>query len=107
MPRRLKRGGRYTPIQQGSKLVTRSTRWGNPHRIREHGGEHSRRQAAERYAADLAAGRLRVSVEDVRRELAGFDLVCECEPEDICHADHLLRVANSPPGATVPAWSAT
>jgi len=106
MPRRLKRGGRYARIPPGSKLVTRSTRWGNPYRLRQHGGQFSRREAVAHFAADLAAGRLRVSVEDVRRELAGFDLVCECDRDEPCHADHLLRVANSPPGATVPAWSA-
>jgi hypothetical protein len=40
------------------------------------------------------AGRLVVTVDDVRRELAGRDLCCWCAPELACHADVLLEVAN-------------
>ncbi|MBR7191699.1 DUF4326 domain-containing protein [Gordonia sp. SCSIO 19800] len=34
------------------------------------------------------------SVERIRSELAGRDLVCWCEPEIACHADVLLELAN-------------
>jgi hypothetical protein len=40
------------------------------------------------------AGRLRVTVEDVRRELRGRDLYCFCKPGEPCHADVLIEVAN-------------
>lgn len=39
------------------------------------------------------------SVDRIRTELAGHDLVCWCEPEIACHADVLLELAN-PGGAS-------
>lgn len=36
----------------------------------------------------------KVTVEDIRRELAGKDLACWCSPFDPCHADVLLAIAN-------------
>ena len=38
---------------------------------------------------------LDVTVGDIRRELAGHDLVCWCRPDQPCHADVLLELANS------------
>ena len=32
--------------------------------------------------------------EAARRELAGKDLACWCDPDELCHADVLLEVAN-------------
>ena len=32
--------------------------------------------------------------EAARRELAGNDLACWCDPDELCHADVLLEVAN-------------
>ncbi|MEU8516367.1 DUF4326 domain-containing protein [Kitasatospora sp. NPDC048722] len=40
--------------------------------------------------------RPRLTVEDVRRELAGRDLMCWCPPTVECHADVLLAIANGP-----------
>lgn len=37
-----------------------------------------------------------ITVDDVRRELAGKDLACWCKLSDPCHADVLLEVANQP-----------
>ena len=37
---------------------------------------------------------LTATVDDIRRELAGKDLVCWCNPFDPCHADTLLDLAN-------------
>jgi len=44
---------------------------------------------------------LPVTVDDVRRELAGRDLACWCPPAEACHADVLLAIANDleAPGA--------
>ncbi|HST84640.1 MAG TPA: DUF4326 domain-containing protein [Kineosporiaceae bacterium] len=36
----------------------------------------------------------KVTVEDIRRELAGKDLACWCDPDVACHADVLLELAN-------------
>ena len=44
--------------------------------------------------SSLPSGRfLRVTADDARRELAGFDLACWCAPASPCHADVLLEVA--------------
>lgn len=45
---------------------------------------------------------VRVTVDDVRRELAGRDLACWCKPTDPCHADVLLSIANTNPNEEVP-----
>ena len=42
----------------------------------------------------LVAGELGFGVDDVRRELAGLDLACWCAPDEPCHADVLLTLAN-------------
>jgi hypothetical protein len=90
MPRRLQRtrrkGARLPP---DAVVVTRPTRWGNPHPL-----ALGRREAVDRYRADLLAGRLPVTVDDVRRELRGRDLACYCPLDEPCHADVLLEVAN-------------
>lgn len=37
---------------------------------------------------------LKVTVDDIRAELAGKDLACWCKPWDPCHADVLIELAN-------------
>jgi hypothetical protein len=70
-------------------VVTRPTKWGNPHPL-----TLGRPEAVRRYREDLLGGRLGVTVEDVRRELHGRDLACYCPLAEPCHADVLLAVAN-------------
>ena len=53
-----------------------------------------RAEAVRRYREDLLAGRLAVTVEDVRLELRGRDLACYCPLTEPCHADVLLDIAN-------------
>ncbi|HXY92178.1 MAG TPA: DUF4326 domain-containing protein, partial [Acidimicrobiia bacterium] len=65
--------------------MTRPTKWGNPHR-----SALGRAEAVRRYREDLLAGRLRVTVDDVKRELRGRDLACYCPLGEPCHADVLL-----------------
>lgn len=72
--------------------VARPSKWGNPHRA----ANGNTVAAVARYRADLVAGRLRFSVEDARRELAGKDLACWCWRDWTCHADVLLELANAP-----------
>lgn len=50
------------------------------------------------WAKDAKGLRVReyVTVDDVRRELAGRDLVCWCPLDEPCHADVLLELANAP-----------
>lgn len=90
-PQRLKRSrakGWRKP--DGAVIVDRTSRWGNPYRV---GAE-----AADNFDA-VAKFRRHLNthpdlVVDIRRELAGRDLVCACEPNEPCHADVLLEVAN-------------
>ena len=91
VPRRLqrsRRAGARLPV--GTVVVTRPTRWGNPH-----GLDLGREEAVRRYRDDLLAGRLLVTVEDVRRELRGRDLACYCPLDEPCHADVLIAIADS------------
>ena len=69
--------------------MTRPTKWGNPHSL-----QLGRAEAVRRYRDDLLAGRLAVSVEDVKLELRGRDLACYCPLGEPCHADVLLAIAN-------------
>lgn len=70
-------------------VVTRPTRWGNPHPL-----SLGRPEAVHRYEQDLLAGRLPFTVDDVRRDLRGKDLACYCPLDQPCHVDVLLEIAN-------------
>jgi uncharacterized protein DUF4326 len=72
----------------GAVVVSRPSRWGNPYTIAEYGRE----QAVALYYQRLAEHPELVEV--VRRELARKDLACWCDPDELCHADVLLEVAN-------------
>jgi hypothetical protein len=86
------RGSRLTsPNGLPVACVTRGTRWGNPYRPIMWSA--SAQQCVDAYRRDLEAGRLIVTVEDVKRELRGKNLACWCK-EGPCHADVLLEVAN-------------
>jgi Domain of unknown function (DUF4326) len=70
-------------------VVSRPTKWGNPHPL-----SLGREEAVRRYREDLLAGRLRVDVNDARHELRGRNLACYCAPDVPCHADVLIEIAN-------------
>jgi hypothetical protein len=111
-PRRLswKRGSRE-PYPAGAKLVTRTTRYGNPFRIIEHGGPYTRQESLRLYRLWLQGDPQTVAqahaekwpthwphgaelVELIRANLAGRDLVCTgCREDEDCHGDLVLRVA--------------
>lgn len=103
---------------EGGVVCTRASRYGNPHKLADvvlellrampeserpkYGSiQHelllsdATRTAIERFRDDLYAGKLRVTVEDVKRDLRGKDLGCFCNTDDWCHVDVLLTVANS------------
>jgi hypothetical protein len=81
-------------MPEGAVYVGRPTRWGNPFAIGAPHPRHrrpmTRDEAIELYAANIddefAAA--------VRDELRGKDLVCWCAPDERCHADVLLQLAN-------------
>lgn len=107
---------------EGAIVVARPTKWGNPIRWDEYrkypspywpgSGEpldaedmrripdaERRRWAVVDFEAALLheIGQLPgyPSIEEIRAELAGRDLCCWCPESDPCHADTLLRIANS------------
>lgn len=107
---------------EGGVVCTRASRWGNPHKVADvflemlraipeserpkyrsidHGNLllEATRAAINRFSADLYAGKLRVTVDDVRRELRGKSLGCFCALPaegqlDLCHAAILLEISN-------------
>lgn len=79
-------------LPPGARSVAFPTKWANPHRPTRRGPE-SNAAAVAAYRADLAAGRLPFTVEDVRAELRGVSLACWCPPGLPCHADVLLELA--------------
>jgi hypothetical protein len=90
MPQRYQRSRRKgARLPPGTIVVTRPTKWGNPHPL-----ALGREEAVRRYREDLLAGRLVITVGDVVRELEGRDLACYCPHDQPCHADVLLEVAN-------------
>lgn len=102
MPERIQlrrtKGWRLPP---NTVVVSRPSRYGNPHRIGycpECGAEHTREEAVAEFRAEIAEADI---LGRVRRELAGKNLACWCplpkpgEP-DICHAAVLLEIANQP-----------
>ena len=90
MPQRFQRSRRKgARLPAGVVVVTRPTKWGNPHPL-----ELGRLEAVRRYHEDLLAGRLAVTTEDAKQELRGLDLACYCPLDEPCHADVLLAVAN-------------
>jgi hypothetical protein len=90
MPVRLQRSRRRgARLPADAVVVTRPTKWGNPHPL-----TIGRAEAVRCYREDLLAGRLEVTAADVRRELRGRDLACYCPLDGPCHADVLLELAN-------------
>lgn len=97
---------------EGSKLVTRPYRWGNPHPVdtpcpvrRCLHAVHTLDECIAEFERDLAAGRHRrhvkgkptgpvLGVPDLIAELAGWDVVCACPLDQQCHGDVILRYAN-------------
>jgi hypothetical protein len=102
MPQRLqlsRRAGYRKPA--GAIVVSRPGRFGNPFTVEDFGSAEAAVEAFERHLRirrELPTGRVDVvrypSDDDIRRDLAGRDLLCWCPPERPCHADVLLELAN-------------
>lgn len=86
-------------LPESAVKVDRTTRWGNPWRVDEHG----QRQAVARFRLHLAVRRNPPvgwsdligypSDEEIRTHLAGKSLACWCPEGEPCHADVLMAVA--------------
>lgn len=69
-------------------LVDRTTPFGNPYGIDEHG---TRNEVIALFEAHVRSDP--VLTARIKRELRGRNLLCHCKPKP-CHADVLLRIAN-------------
>jgi hypothetical protein len=74
-------------------VVSRPSRWGNPHKLRG----HNREDAIARYEAGLKK-QFGDMLGKALQPLRGKNLACWCPLDKPCHADVLLRLAN---GTTV------
>lgn len=97
MPKRIqlsRRKGWRKP--EGAIVVARPSRWGNPVFFSD--GRKltadDRRYLVDAYRVWLFHHTDAPALEEVRAELAGHDLACWCGPDDPCHADVLLEMAN-------------
>jgi|GEM_PF-1351156 len=109
MPKRIQlqraKGWRKPP---NAVVVARPGKWGNPFAIGTGRGMEidgafveemvKDRATAVRFFADMLSYPVRPypTDDEIRRELAGRDLACWCPPDQPCHADILLRLANEP-----------
>ena len=121
MPERIqRRRTRGWRMPEGAVVVSRPSKWGNPIRwddyrkypepyypgtgepldaddMRRIPDAERRRWAVVDFKAALMAGDLPdyPSLDEIRAELRGKDLVCWCPIDQPCHADALLELANS------------
>lgn len=68
--------------------VGRPSKWQNPFSVAVNGREHALHKYALYLSDLLSTKKLDLS------ELRGKNLACWCKPDQICHADILLKIAN-------------
>lgn len=103
MPIRIQRSRKKGwTIPPNTKVVTRPGRFGNPFYIKSQaawGPAPSEFECATAAEAVQKFEDIVCPVPEIRalivRELRGFDLCCWCKLGQPCHADVLLRIANS------------
>ncbi len=122
-PRRLQRKrsrGWRMPVK--TRCVSRPSVYGNPYRVELLSGlylpwrwgvrdfrgvrsilfESSDKGACSRFAVEMFSRWLAEKMEEnpgFLEPLSGYDLACYCAPDEVCHADVLLHLAN--PGKVV------
>lgn len=93
-PKRFRPDGYYSKLPENSKLVTRNTKWGNPFKLEQYEREESLRLYREWITQQIDSGKLDIT------ELRGKNLGCFCQPDESCHADILLELANKEANTT-------
>lgn len=83
----------------GAVYVGRPTIFGNPWRVGDPSPEHpydpiDHIEAVELYVAWIEAPEQEWLFR-MTQELTGLDLACWCPPDQLCHADVLLEIANT------------
>ena len=93
-PRRLQL--RRTPgyrLPDNAVVVARPTRWGNPFKTGH--GHLTNEEVVDLYRTWLLHPERADLLAAARVFLRGHDLVCWCRPDQACHADVLLELANA------------
>ena len=96
---------------EGAVVVSRPTKWGNPFNWQASVCDCIPEKVAKSYAVEAFEGWIngncpadgtgeyakeRQWILEHIHELCGKDLCCWCKPDDPCHADILLELANKP-----------
>jgi hypothetical protein len=87
-----KKGWRMPP---NTVIVDRRSKWGNPHYIGYCGvcgADHTREESVREFEAMLMENLW--ATQNLIEPLRGKNLACWCKPNEKCHADILLRLAN-------------
>jgi hypothetical protein len=85
-------------LPEGAISVARPTRWGNLFRVGPDAAPHAAVAAHKAWLFDPTRT-VGPTLAAIRCELSGRDLACWCPLDQLCHADVLLEIANSEPGA--------
>ena len=88
-------------LPSGAIYVGRPTKWGNPFRP---GARLTRETMVAKYRSYLMK---RADLMAPLPELRGASLACWCRPDQLCHADVLLALANGNRGKARPVRTAT
>lgn len=87
-------------MPENTVKVDRTTKWGNPFAVGKSGGMFTggrpvqdKRHAYVLYRATAPDNEALVAA--ARTELRGKNLACWCNPDQPCHADVLLELANT------------
>jgi hypothetical protein len=92
MPQRIQRKrSKGWKMPEGAVYVGRPTKWGNPYTVPDCGTAAECVEHYE-YGTGVAGG---VIPYDDLHDLRGKDLACWCPLDQPCHADVLIRLANS------------
>lgn len=81
-------------LPENAVSVARPHKWGNPFSVEEYGRERAISNFRSRLFGMLQIGALDLA------ELRGKSLACWCKPDEACHADVLLKLANEAKNAT-------
>jgi len=111
MPKRIQRQRtKGWQMPKTAIYVGRPTKWGNPFDWEDYllpfswSTEKEARQIATDLFCDWLEGKIHLWESERDHllaqlpELCGFDLICWCPPEQSCHADVLLQLANNTHG---------
>lgn len=95
LQRSRRRGARLkSPNGLSVVCVTRGTKWGNPWKVGEKFGG-VKEDCLNYFRAWIEQAEPgRKLAEDAKVELRGKNLACWCPPDEPCHADLLLEIAN-------------